>query len=197
MQKHISTIKSFIIVLTLTIGISYVFATWTGPTGTPPNNNASAPINVSDSDQIKDASLSLEGLSLTGDGWSQTDFCIVNEEGVPQKCLSTLTGGTGGGGVSAVSGFPNNLVCSDDKGTLVFNILGQQGTTPITYVIEAGAVVYSYYTAGDISGSRTTTTQSIWFHSDGTYGGVNAYADASPGGSACVNKNISEIAGFN
>jgi len=198
MKNIFNLIKPLVVALVLTIGLSYVFA-WTGPTGAPPTNNAEAPINVSLADQIKGGSLSLGGLFVGGLGLSNDDFCLDRDnDGVNETCLSTVSGGSGGGGsVSAVSGFPNHLVCSDTNGTLVFNILGQQGAAAITYGIETGAVVYSYYTAGDIGGSRSTNTQSIWFHSNGTYGGVNAYSASAPGGSACVNKNIDQITGYN
>lgn len=95
MQKTISTIKSLILVLALTIGMSYVFAAWTGPTGTPPNNNADAPINVSEFAQYKNA-----GLSLNGDLLSLADICVIHMDGntvVKDKCLKNLAGGTRGG----------------------------------------------------------------------------------------------------
>lgn len=49
--------------LVLIAGISYA---WTGPTANPPLNNASAPINVGDSPQIKDGALQVNGFKSIG-----------------------------------------------------------------------------------------------------------------------------------
>jgi len=113
MQKTLSTLKSLIIVLALTIGLSYVFA-WTGPTGAPPNDNAPAPINVGGTSQAKTGGLGLggskttafpsassmldvlgnisgQGLLLSGKGYSTNDFCIVDPiTKAETKCLSEM-----------------------------------------------------------------------------------------------------------
>lgn len=39
---------------------------WTGPTGTAPNSNVSAPVNVGTTDQVKNAGLSLNSLAVFG-----------------------------------------------------------------------------------------------------------------------------------
>jgi len=54
-----------VLLLMMSVGVSAVFA-WTGPTGTPPNNNVPAPLNVGSTDQIKSASLGLDGLAVFG-----------------------------------------------------------------------------------------------------------------------------------
>lgn len=46
------------------VGFS-VFA-WTGPTGAPPNNNVSAPVNVGTVDQVKNSGLSVNTLAVFG-----------------------------------------------------------------------------------------------------------------------------------
>ena len=46
-------------VIVVAISCAYCAFAWTAPTAAPPNENASAPINVSDSDQTKDGSFSL------------------------------------------------------------------------------------------------------------------------------------------
>jgi hypothetical protein len=43
-----------------------VLSAWTGPTATPPGGNVPAPINVGTTDQVKDASLGLNGLAVFG-----------------------------------------------------------------------------------------------------------------------------------
>ncbi len=68
--KYLSTIKSFIIVFILTIGVSYTLATWTNPpTGTPPNCPAGepgcdAPLNVGSSGQAKAGRLGINQTSV-------------------------------------------------------------------------------------------------------------------------------------
>jgi len=49
----------------IVFGAFAVFA-WTGPTQAPPNGNASAPINVGSSDQVKNAGLSVNALAVFG-----------------------------------------------------------------------------------------------------------------------------------
>jgi len=114
MQKTLSTLKSLIIVLALTIGLSYVFA-WTAPNSTPPNCTAGdpgcdAPINVGGILQNKAGALTLgtsgvtpvtnpmldvfgnisgQGLLLSGKGYSTNDFCIVDPTTKAEiRCLS-------------------------------------------------------------------------------------------------------------
>jgi hypothetical protein len=49
------------------IAAPFVFA-WTGPTQTAPAGNVSAPINVGSSDQVKNAGLSVNALTVFGNG---------------------------------------------------------------------------------------------------------------------------------
>ena len=63
MAKIFSYLKILILALMLSIGISYALA-WTGPTGTPPNNNVAAPINTGVGNQTKTG-----GLLTIFDGW--------------------------------------------------------------------------------------------------------------------------------
>ncbi len=49
----------------LFIGAGLVLA-WTGPTSAPPNGNSSAPVNVGNTDQVKNGGLSLNALAVFG-----------------------------------------------------------------------------------------------------------------------------------
>ena len=54
MKKDIIQLTKVIIIgAVLTVGIGYVSAAWSGPSGTAPTANIAAPINRSDSDQAK------------------------------------------------------------------------------------------------------------------------------------------------
>lgn len=61
-KRHFVALLALILVF---LGISLVQA-WSGPTAAPPNNNVSAPLNVSGIDQVKDAGLSLNSLAVFG-----------------------------------------------------------------------------------------------------------------------------------
>ncbi|MCR4325818.1 MAG: shufflon system plasmid conjugative transfer pilus tip adhesin PilV [Patescibacteria group bacterium] len=58
------------IALGISVAVIILFAftasAWTGPTASPPNGNVDAPINVGSTDQVKDASLGLNGLAVFG-----------------------------------------------------------------------------------------------------------------------------------
>ena len=49
---------------------------WTGPTGTAPANNVAAPINVGTTDQVKNAGISVTGLSVYGSQYIQDKLGI-------------------------------------------------------------------------------------------------------------------------
>ena len=62
------SVKVAVIALVITLGVTYAYAAWTGPTATPPNNNTNAPINVGAVDQIKNAGLGVNSLAVFGNG---------------------------------------------------------------------------------------------------------------------------------
>ncbi|MDZ4226934.1 MAG: hypothetical protein U1D26_00480, partial [Patescibacteria group bacterium] len=45
---------------------AFSVSAWTGPTASPPNGNVPAPVNVGTTDQVKNASLGLNGLAVFG-----------------------------------------------------------------------------------------------------------------------------------
>ena len=75
LSETLQTVKIIILALILTTGISYVFA-WTGPIQGPPNGNTPAPINVGTTNQVKNAGLGINALSVFGDGYLSGDFGI-------------------------------------------------------------------------------------------------------------------------
>ena len=68
MKPILQPIKTIILALLLAFSVSYVFAAWSGPTATPPDGNTDAPVNVGIVDQIKDAGLGVNVLSVFGRG---------------------------------------------------------------------------------------------------------------------------------
>jgi hypothetical protein len=55
-----------LLIASVVLTTASVLSAWTGPTVAPPNNNVPAPINVGATDQVKDASLGLNGLAVFG-----------------------------------------------------------------------------------------------------------------------------------
>ncbi|GEM_PF-3458449 len=69
MRSILQPLKTIILALLLAFSVSYVFAAWSGPTATPPDGNTDAPVNVGTTDQIKDAGLGVNALSVFGGGF--------------------------------------------------------------------------------------------------------------------------------
>ena len=67
MRKGILSLLSIGVLL---FSVQAVYA-WTGPSGTAPNNNVSAPINVGSTDQIKNAAIGVNGLAVFGNSLLQ------------------------------------------------------------------------------------------------------------------------------
>lgn len=98
MKPYTQTLKTIFLALILSFGISFVYA-WAGPTGTPQNSNAPAPINTS-IDQYKNGALGVGGI-LEGYGG------IIGLSNAGNNTLSQWLGQLGGGGSGngANSGF--------------------------------------------------------------------------------------------
>lgn len=65
MSSIFQSLKTLALAIILSIGVTYVYA-WTGPTATPPNGNVSAPINVSNTSQVKSGGLWVGSLGVDG-----------------------------------------------------------------------------------------------------------------------------------
>lgn len=65
-QNIKEALKVAVMALTITLGVTYVYAAWTGPTVAPPGGNVDAPINVGTVDQIKDGGLGIDSLAVYG-----------------------------------------------------------------------------------------------------------------------------------
>lgn len=55
----------------LALGITASAFAWSGPSGTPPSNNVSAPVNVGSASQTKNGSLGVNGLAVFGNSLLQ------------------------------------------------------------------------------------------------------------------------------
>ncbi|MBT3730221.1 tail fiber domain-containing protein [bacterium] len=92
MQKTITKTLILAVVLTTALGVNYLFAAWTGPTQTPPAGNTSAPVHVGTTDQVKNGGLSLDALSVFGNGYFQGNVGIGTVSPVQQLQLESVQG---------------------------------------------------------------------------------------------------------
>ncbi len=67
LKNFTESIKITAIALVLTLGATYAYAAWTGPTSAPPNGNTPAPVNVGTTNQIKNGGLGVNSLAVYGD----------------------------------------------------------------------------------------------------------------------------------
>ena len=110
-------IKVSVIALAITLGVTYAYAVWTGPTVAPPDGNVDAPINVGEIDQIKDGGLGVETLAVFGNsavsGYMKVGFSSVS-------CTTSLEGS-----LRFDSATQTLQLCSD----LIWKDLGQAAPT--------------------------------------------------------------------
>lgn len=102
-------IVTAIVASCICFGLAAYAATWTGPTGTAPNNNVAAPINVGTASQIKDGPLSVNGfLSTPG------NIRVVNG-------VSDITLGNNGGwtGINMYHGSARGYIQVDSTGIYI------------------------------------------------------------------------------
>ncbi len=87
MKKHV--IISLIILSLVFVANYIVMAVWSEPTGSPPNNNVPAPINVGPMSQSKEGNLEVGSLTLGGvtrSSWPVGGGQACNWEGVKCDC---------------------------------------------------------------------------------------------------------------
>jgi hypothetical protein len=107
-KKVLENAKLIVLAVLLTLGLSYVSATWTAPTAPPVGNNAEAPINVSSGNQAKggpslgNSLLDINGLfssqniisfhDITGNNLSQANNSNVTYTGGIAGVCTTTSG---------------------------------------------------------------------------------------------------------
>lgn len=141
-KKIVSTLGLLIAVLGLSIGVSYVAAAWSEPTGTPPANNLYVPVNATQNAQAKQSGLSVNTFAALGNGSLQQDVFFKGQvKGINPGSLNTTLriGGVGTNGPRRVFTTINgnvtsqqtlgsselinttmNTLCADDTGQVVF-----------------------------------------------------------------------------
>ena len=89
MQSLSQPLKILILAIILSIGVSYVYADWTGPTLTAPGGNVSSPINVSAMSQVKSGGLWVASLGTDGGATFGGSVKIGTSNAV---CTSAISG---------------------------------------------------------------------------------------------------------
>lgn len=69
---------------------------WTGPSASAPSSNASAPVNVGTTDQVKNAGLSLNALAVFGTGYIQNKLGVARTAVVALDVNGTVRIANGG-----------------------------------------------------------------------------------------------------
>lgn len=70
-KKSFYTFSILTLALTFALGVNYLHAAWVGPTEAPPGGNTPTPVNVGFVNQVKDAGLGLNALSVFGNSYFQ------------------------------------------------------------------------------------------------------------------------------
>src|SRR6185295_19265780 len=79
-----------VFILGIVLFASSLLQAWSGPTATAPNGNIAAPVNVGTTDQVKNAGLSLNALTVFGSQYIQSKLGV----GVASPVVSIETPGT-------------------------------------------------------------------------------------------------------
>ena len=192
MQKTITKTIILLVVLTLALGVNYLFAAWTGPTQAPTGGNTSTPVHVGTTDQVKNGGLSLDGLSVFGGGYFQGNVGVgvvtPSEEldvSGDIKASGTICDSNGciSGDGSGFYGSPTrvrlaNSITSYSVGTL-YSLL----STNVTMPSSGGPfrILVSYAYLGDSLGSNSYVNSYV---DDGLGSKIASgftYAEAGPG----------------
>lgn len=141
-KKIASTIGLLIAVLGLSVGISYVSAAWSDPTGGAPTNNLNVPVNATQNAQAKQSGLSVNTFAALGNGSLEQDVFLKGQlNGIepgstnptlriggagtaptPQRVLTTVNGNVSSQKTIGSSELINpsyTPVCADETGQFV------------------------------------------------------------------------------
>ncbi len=140
MTNKLKTTTFLAFVATFAIGISYTYASWTGPTATPPNSNTSAPLNISNVTQYKAGPLGVggyfetfSGMNMNGKNINGVAAPIAGTDAVNKDYVDALGGGGGGMPCGSYSTTNNDspyqgIITDTVTGCIVSNLAG--GTIP-------------------------------------------------------------------
>src|SRR3989344_2383584 len=120
-HELLQSVKILTLALVLSIGVQYASAAWIGPTAAPPNENASAPINVGATSQVKSGGLGVTNFladSVTVGGTVNASAITAPKFCIGSSCITAWGGASSVVILSAVRNYtstqtwtkPANLV---------------------------------------------------------------------------------------
>lgn len=133
-------------VATFAIGISYTYASWTGPTATPPNANTSAPLNISSVTQYKAGPLGVggyfetfSGMNMNGKNINGVAAPIAGTDAVNKDYVDALSGEGAGGGT------PCGSYLTTDNNTPYKGINTETATGCVVPNLSGGTIPKSWF----------------------------------------------------
>jgi len=133
MSQTLKTLIPLAVVFSLLIATNFIYAAWSAPSGTPSaGNNASAPINVGSSSQVKNGNLGVNNLVVFGttisdivqsDSVRSTEYC--DKDG--NNCTNL---GNGGSAVPPVQIGVVNITNGNDQWTTTEVLFNTPYVTP-------------------------------------------------------------------
>ena len=148
----------FVVSLAIGLGLQIVIAAWTGPTGTPPNNNVAAPINIGVTAQTKTGRLELQnGLMIHGPG-TASSLITSTSSGIS---IDANNSGTGD-----VFVYETGLYMGSGKNIYLNNsdvyVNGSRGVNGQVLTETASGAQWQDVTGGTIGGSGTASYIPKW-----------------------------------
>lgn len=116
LMNLLTSLRTLILALVLSIGVSYAYAAWAPPTSAPTGGNAEAPVNVGSATQVKAGGLGINGLlDVVGDIQASGDItpgrlCLSGD------CKDVWPAGSGSVDWSSINYRPSGLDDGDDVG---------------------------------------------------------------------------------
>lgn len=176
MKQTFSTIKTLLLAVILSFGLSYALA-WTAPTATPPGGNVGAPINTSTTPQTKAGAFTISATTTTG-------TLIAGGLGVIANSLTTSGITFGDGTLQTTSAGVKNLIAGAN---ITISPVGGTGAVTVNAVGSTGVyfcpVKHSCWKVSDTcNGNLSNSATCAYFVDNGSSntacGSVNTVAQA-------------------
>lgn len=178
-KKHF---VSLLALLTLLTGLSFVSA-WTGPGSSPPGGNVDAPINVGNTDQIKEGALRVNGFRNIGDTLLSGVSAYLNFGETPGATGYGIRDNAGVMQVKNSGGAWAMIATTTGSGSSSFNLHNNVHTN--VQCEAAGGLVRSIGASGYLCQMTGTSCPSGWTRLS-NWGVTHPGGGVGTGAAACV-----------